>query len=101
MTVESPADLQQASDGQVFGFLGAESVGVTAAPGDQADELLRSMTLVGIISGDNPQAVIEDKAREKAYYLTVGQSLNGFTLEEIAEARVMLSFDGKRFELHL
>jgi hypothetical protein len=57
--------------------------------------------LVGIIPGDSPQAIIEDKKSQKTYYLTKGQSFDAFTLEEIGEGKVVLDMNGKKIVLFL
>ncbi len=70
---------------------------VMAAPEDVASAL----GLVGVIAGDNPQAVIEDKKAQKTYYLIKGQSFNGMTVEEISEGKVVLDYQGKKIALLL
>lgn len=57
--------------------------------------------LVGIITGDNPQAIIEDKKAQKTYYLNKGQSFDGYVVEEILEGKVTLDYEGKKISLFL
>ena len=57
--------------------------------------------LVGIIAGDNPQAIVEDKKAQKTYYLNKGQSFNGYVVEEISENKVTLDCDGRKISLFL
>ena len=57
--------------------------------------------LVGIITGDNPQAIIEDKKAQKTYYLNKGQSFDGYVVEEIADDKVILDCEGKKISLFL
>lgn len=57
--------------------------------------------LLGIIKGNNPQAIIEDKKSQKTYYLIKGQSANGIIIEDISEDKVMLDYKGKRMTLFL
>jgi type II secretory pathway component PulC len=57
--------------------------------------------LVGIITGDNPQAIIEDKKAQKTYYLNKGQSFEGYVLEEIADGKVILDYEDKKISLFL
>jgi len=61
----------------------------------------KDMNLLGIISGDNPQAIIEDKNTQKTYYLNKGQNIREFTLEEIKEGRVILNYKGQKLELYM
>jgi hypothetical protein len=57
--------------------------------------------LVGIIPGNNPQAIVEDKKNQKTYYLLKGQSINGITVEDINEDKVALEYRGKKMTLFL
>jgi hypothetical protein len=68
-----------------------------AASGNISDNI----GLVGIIAGDNPQAIIEDKKAQKTYYLNKGQSFSGYVVEEIAEDKVILNYEGKKISLFL
>jgi len=77
---------------------------ITASPkGTQTPEedMSGNLILVGIIQGDNPQAVIEDKKGQKTYYLSVNQSFNGFTIEEITAGKVILDYGGRKITLVL
>lgn len=60
-----------------------------------------NLGLVGIIPGGNPQAIVEDKKNQKTYYLVKGQSINGITLEDINEDKVVLEYRGKKMTLFL
>lgn len=62
---------------------------------------IRDISLVGIISGENPQAIIEDKKTQKTYYLTKGQFIREFQVEDIQEGRIILNCNGQRFEIYL
>ena len=58
-------------------------------------------SLVGIISSDNPQAVIEDKQAQKTYYLREGESFSGIKVEQINEGKVRINYHGRQAELFL
>jgi hypothetical protein len=60
-----------------------------------------NLGLVGIIPGANPQAIVEDKKNQKTYYLLKGQSINGITVEDINEDKVVLEYRGKKMTLFL
>ena len=60
-----------------------------------------NLGLVGIVPGDNPQAIIEDKKDQKTYYLVKGQSINGITVEDINEDKVVLEYRDKKMTLFL
>jgi hypothetical protein len=57
--------------------------------------------LVGIVPGNDPQAIIEEKKNQKTYYLLKGQSINGITVENINEDKVVLEYRGKKMTLFL
>ena len=77
------------------GTTGPEETAITS--GGVSDQL----GLVGVVAGDNPQAIIEDKKAQKTYYLTKGQSIDGYAVEEIYEDRVVLNSEGKKISLSL
>ncbi|MDD5195107.1 MAG: hypothetical protein PHQ96_05495 [Candidatus Omnitrophica bacterium] len=64
-------------------------------------DLIKDMKLVGIISGANPQAVIEDGKTERTFYLNKGQSIDEFLLDDIQEGKIILNYKGERYELYL
>lgn len=64
-------------------------------------ELLKSYSLAGVVSGENPQAIIEDTASKKTYFLNKGQYLGDFKIDDIKEGKVILELRGQRFELSL
>lgn len=69
---------------------------------ESSDEISSgNLGLVGIIPGDKPQAIIEDKKNQKTYYLIKGQSINGITIEDINEGKAILEYRGKRMTLSL
>ena len=62
---------------------------------------MKDLNLMGVISGESPQAIIEDKKTQKSYYVSKGQSVGDFEVEDIKEGKVILIKDGKKFELTL
>ena len=82
----------------VFG----QSQGGPVTPEDVGStDISEQVGLVGIIAGDNPQAILEDKKAQKTYYLNKGQSFNGYVVEEISENKVVLDCEGKKISLFL
>ncbi len=65
------------------------------------EDISSNLTLVGIIAGENPQAIIEDKKTQKTYYLNKKQSFNGFTIDDISDGKVVLEYEGKKIALFL
>ncbi|MGE5308239.1 MAG: hypothetical protein ACM3OC_04075 [Deltaproteobacteria bacterium] len=64
-------------------------------------ELIKDLNLLGIVSGDVPQAVIENKKDQQTYYLTKGQFIDEMRVSDIQENKVILEYKGKHAELHL
>jgi hypothetical protein len=64
-------------------------------------DLLKDITLVGIITGANPQAVIEDKKSLKNYYVTKGQFIGQMQVEDIQEGKIIINYKGQKYELYL
>lgn len=64
-------------------------------------ELLKDFVLVGIISGDSPQAVVEDKKNQKTYYLRKGQFVGEFQVEQIDAGKIVLSYEDQNYELYM
>lgn len=62
---------------------------------------LNDLSLIGIIAGEKPQAVIEDRKNQKTYFLYKGQTVNQMRVEDILGDRVIFVFEGERFELSL
>ena len=60
-----------------------------------------NVELVGIVPGDNPQAIVENKKNQKTYYLIKGQSIDEITVEDISGDKVVLEYRGKRMTLFL
>jgi hypothetical protein len=68
---------------------------------DAGVDISKRFSLVGIIAGEKPQAIIEDKEAQKTHYLYKGQSFNGVTVEDIGEGRVVLDHGGEEIILVL
>jgi len=73
---------------------------VSEAKANAAD-LIKDINLVGIISGENPQAVIEDKKTQKTYYVTKGQFIGEFEVKDIQEGKVILNYKDQKYELYI
>lgn len=66
-----------------------------------SQDLLKDITLLGIVSGENPQAIIEDKKTQKTWYLNKGQFIGELKVIDITEGKIVLDFNGQVFELNL
>ncbi len=85
---------------QIFGGIGAQNA-EGAAPVILGNELIKDINLIGIVSGDNPQAVIEDKKAQKTYYVSKNQFISQFQVEDIQQGKIILISNGQKFELYL
>ncbi len=68
---------------------------------ESASDKLKYLSLIGIIGGERPQAVIEDKKDKKTYFLNKGQTVSEMKVEDILKDRIILDFDGEKIELVL
>lgn len=93
------AYLAVAGGRNIFGSPVSQENGISAVKGEA--ESIKEISLVGIISGDAPEAIIEDKRTQQTYTLSKGQSIGEFQVEEILEGRVILSSRGRRYELNI
>ncbi len=57
--------------------------------------------LVGILAGDNPQAILEDSQTQRTIYATRGQLIEGILVESVETGKVVLSADGEHFDITL
>lgn len=73
-----------------------------ASPSDAVKLLASRLTLMGIVSGDPAQAIIEDSQTKKTYFVTPGQAVvDGAVLEQVLDHRVILDLDGEKITLTL
>lgn len=84
---------------QIFGPVFSQGTGKPQTALDL--DLMKDINLVGIIAGETPQAVIEDKKTQKTYYVTKGQFIGQMQVEDIQEGKIIIVYQGQRFELHL
>ena len=69
--------------------------------GQTFKELVKDLQLLGIMSGDKPQAIIEDKKLNKTYFLNIGDYLGEIRLDAISSDNVTLEFNGEKITLFL
>ena len=72
---------------------------VITGPG--LEEISGSLSLIGIIAGDRPQAIIEDKKTGKSHFLYKGGSIGKAKLVDILGDSVIMEYQGETFELVL
>jgi type II secretory pathway component PulC len=87
---------------QIFGTSTTERAGFSQVQsGSTITEHIKDLNLLGIIFGDNPQAIIEDKKTQKTYFLKRGEFFGAIKVKEIDEGKVTLELQGQRFDLFL
>lgn len=70
-----------------------------AEEGPKLEDIKAQLNLLGVIWGDNPQAIIEDTKAKKTYFLNKGQSLDNIHVKDIMENKVVLMYKDQQFEL--
>ena len=70
-------------------------------PSTDAKQFAAKLTLTGIITGDPPQAILEDTETKKTYFVSPGQVVDGAVVESVLENRVILNLQGEKVELGL
>jgi len=93
---------QEISKRALFNAESTESKVEKVIPAGQTfKELIRGLKLLGVVSGDNPQVIIEDQKLQKTYFLYPGDYLGEIKIEEVYSDRVILEFKGERISLFL
>jgi len=90
---------QSVAGRNIFGSISAQE---TAGPASAAGvDLVKDISLVGIIAGENPQAIVEDKKTAKTYYVTKGQLIADMQIDDIQESKIIVNYKGQKYELYL
>ena len=80
----------------------ADAPSVAAPLSSSARSLAARLTLMGIVAGDSPQAIIEDSETKKTFFVTAGQMVvDGAVVEQVLDHRVVLTVAGEKIELSL
>lgn len=82
-------------------FLPQESEVSPVQTGPTVEEISANLSLIGIIAGDKPQAIIEEKKAGKSYFLYKGGSVGQSKVIDILEDKVVMEYQGQTFELML
>lgn len=86
---------------RIFGGISYQAAETKEKSDKAAVDLVKDISLLGVISDDNPQAVIEDKKTQKTYYLNKGQFIGEFQVQDIQPGKVILKYNDQKFELYL
>lgn len=80
----------------------APAASPTASVTAAASRLITRLTLMGIVAGDPPQAIIEDAESKKTFFVTAGQAVvEGAVVDQVLDNRVVLDVGGQKIELSL
>jgi len=90
---------QEFSGRQIFS--GVKEGGAGAPASGVNVDLTKDINLVGIISGEPAQAVIEDVKTKKTYYVTRGQFIGEFQVDDIQEGKIIINYNGQKYELYM
>ncbi|MBI4372789.1 MAG: hypothetical protein HY585_03585 [Candidatus Omnitrophica bacterium] len=71
----------------------------TGAPVATFAEQLSKYSLTGLVQGDQPEAIIQDKTTQQIHFVQIGESFDEFTLIEIKPHSVVVEFHEDRAEL--
>lgn len=98
-----PSDyLGSAESRDIFFSSGSDASLATRVPSSfNSANYAANLKLLGVISGEKPQAIIEDGVEQKTYTLGVGDYFKNFLVEEIGSGKVRFSFKGENFDLFL
>ncbi|MBI3997139.1 MAG: hypothetical protein HY352_05720 [Candidatus Omnitrophica bacterium] len=105
-TEHTPSLVESASPALFTPPVAVETAGhqtpVKAGPSQTAKQLASRLTLMGIMAGNPGQAIIEDAQTKKSYFVSPGQPVvDGATLDQVLDNRVILDFEGEKIELSL
>jgi type II secretory pathway component PulC len=71
-------------------------------PGGAAfNDLVKDLHLLGIVSADKPQAIIEDRRSQKTFFLYIGDYVGEIKVEAISSDKVVLEYKGETISLFL
>ncbi len=76
---------------QLFSAAPLRGKGTGPAAGEAS---IKNLALVGILAGDKPQAILEEKDSKKTHYLSKGQTLGGISVQDVQDNAVILEYNG-------
>lgn len=64
-------------------------------------DLIKNLNLLGIVSGQKQQVIIEDKKLKKTYFLYQGDYIGEIKIEAIYSDKVVLEYKGEQVHLFI
>jgi type II secretory pathway component PulC len=86
---------------KLFGGQAVSQVKIAGNDDISISQISSNFNLSGIIAGDTPKAIIEDKKAQKSYFLKEGESIGEVKLNKIGDGKVIMEYRGTGFELVL
>lgn len=65
----------------------------------QTIDPMKNLRLVGVVLAETPQAIVEDLDAKETVFLAKGDAIKEMVLEDIQETKIILNYQGQRFEL--
>ncbi len=65
------------------------------------DQVLANYSLSGIVGGDQPQAIIEDKKQGKTFFLKAGDTLGEIRIVAVQDGKVIVAIGDEKAELDI
>lgn len=65
------------------------------------EDAVKNLNLLGVVTGDNNQAIIEDKGSNKTYFFYKGDNFREFKVLDIKGNEVILEYKGDKIELKM
>ena len=99
--MEKASLVQLASQRQFFVYEETPATVSESAPVNAVEVpgLSQRYSLLGVVMGDKPNAIVRENVSNTSMFLTVGDRLGLYVIKEILADRMILEQDGERFEL--
>lgn len=65
------------------------------------EDAVKNLNLLGIVTGDNNQAIIEDRQSKETRFFYKGDNFREFKILDIKDSEVILEYKGERIELRM
>ena len=62
-------------------------------------DLAAPLALMGVVEGEPPQAIIQDRKTQQTYFLYEGDTLGEITIRRVRPGVVTLEYDGDEMDL--
>ena len=72
-----------------------------SAPVKTIDDITKDMILVGVVSGDNKEAIIKNRRTRQTYFVSVGSRVGEIKVENISDDQIEVSYKQERKVLFL